>query len=241
MRKIISTGNEQRYEEWLSIELQHEYYGNAPCPATLVPDEETACLLKRNNILWKSHASQCLLLAGSKFSLPVEEELYLRFDIRNTGEQFHYVSHSCEESEAFSIAESGIAGVWKTIVLDVSSIIRNNLKHLPVHIRATEKYIEYLCIPKYGREDLKLQMTDDKDYFSLINPPEQLSLPAMPVVWRFVSKEKITLKQRVEAKTKLCEIRNYGERIIGNAIPFPRPEQFSPVSPRDTITTFFYY
>lgn len=241
MRKIIDTGNELRYEEWLSIELRHEYYGDAPCPATLVPDEETACLLKRNNMLWKPLTGQCLLLAESKSGLTVEEAAYLRFNIQNADGQFHYVSQNCEENEAFSVASSDILGVWKSIVLDVSHIIKNNIKHLIINIKATDKYIEYLCIPKYGKADLKLQMIDDKGYFSFVNPPEKISLFAMPMVWRFVSKEKIPLRQRVEAKIKLCEIRDYGERVIGNTLPFPRPEQFSPLSSRDTITTFFYY
>ncbi|MDR0941060.1 MAG: hypothetical protein LBM68_02410 [Bacteroidales bacterium] len=241
MRKTIDTGNALHYEEWLSIELRHEYFGNTPCPATLVPDEETAYLLKRNNILWKTSMGQCLLLTEHTSNLSADETAYLRFNIQPIDGQFHYVTQVCYKDEAFSVADTNMVGVWKSIVIDVAHIIKNKIKHMTINIKARNKYIEYLCIPKYGKADLKLRMIDDTNYFSFVQPPEKISLFAMPVVWRFVSKEKIPLRKRVEAKIKLCEIRDYGERIICNMLPLPHSEQFSPVSPNDTITTFFYY
>ncbi len=245
MKRSIKIGDERRpYEEWLSIGLSHEYYGGNPCPAQLVPDAETANWLQRNGILLrKRHASQCLLIAGSdsgEISL-ADEDVHLQFEIRSADERFYYVSQSCEEDAAFSIAGSGICGVWKTVTLDPLSLAGMPSRQLTVRIRAPQRHIEYLCIPKYNKPDLRLRMSDDNDSLHLINPPKQVTLPGIPAAWQFVTKEKVTLRQSGEVKTTLWEMRDHGERIIGNAIPFPDPGQFSPLSPKDTITNFFYY
>jgi len=241
---IKNGGGRHPYEEWLSIGLNHEYYDEGACPAMLVPDAATVRWLQRNGILLrKRHASQCLLLAegdSGEISL-TDEEVHLQFEIRTADERFYYVSQSCEENAAFSIAGSEICGVWKTVVLDPLSLAEMQSKRLTINIKSQEKHIEYLCIPKYNKPDLSLRMSDDNDCLGLINPPEQVTLPGIPVVWKFVTKEKVKLRQNSEVKTKLWEIRDHGERVIGNAIPFPRPQQFSPLSPEDTVTSFFYY
>lgn len=242
MKTVIRNGGDRSsYEEWLSIGLSHEYYGDDPCPALLIPDAATVRWLQRNGILLrKRHASQCLLLAGSEIDL-TDEETHLQFEIRSSDERFYYVSQSCEENAAFSIASSEICGVWKTVVLHPSFLAGMLQKRLTIHIQTQEKYVEYLCIPKYNKPDLNLRMADENNCLPLVNPPEQASLPGVPTAWKFITKEKVRLRQNDEVKTRLWEIRDHGERMIGNAIPFPRPEQFSPLSPKDTITSFFYY
>ncbi len=241
---IKNGGDRQPYKEWLSIGITHEYYGDTFCPAQLVPDAETVRWLQRNGILLrKFHTNQCSLIAEGiheRISL-TDEDVCLRFEIKTTDERFHYVSHSCRKDPAFSIADSEICGVWKTVTLNPLYLAGMPSRELTIRINALEKYLEYLCIPKYSKPDVSLRMSDDKDYLCLTNPPEQITLPGIPVVWKFVTKEKVRLRQNSEVKTTLWEIRNYGDRIIGNAIPFPFPEQFSPLSPKDTITSFFYY
>lgn len=245
MKMLIKNGGERRpYEEWVSIELSHEYYDGTPCPALLVPDAATVRRLQHNGILLrKRYATQCSLIAGGdsgEINL-TDEDVYLQFEIRTSDERFHYVSQSCEEDASFSIVDSGVCGVWRTITLNPLVLAGMMSKQLKVRINAPEKHIEYLCIPKYNKPDLNLRMSDDSNSLFLTNPPEQVSLPGIPTAWKFVTKEKVRLKQHSEVKTTLWEIRDHGERVIGNAIPFPRPEQFSPLSPNDTITSFFYY
>ena len=242
MKISVSSGSDRNpYREWLRIEISHEYFGDRVCPAMLVPEAATAVWLQRQGILVRNrHAGQCLLLARGEIVL-ADEDVDLQFEIRVADARFHYVSGSCEANRVFAVSDSEVCGVWKKITIDPRLLAAKQSKHLTIRIKACEKYIEYLCIPKYNKTDLNLRMSGSDDSLRLINPPERVALPGIPAAWKFVSKEKVRLSRTGESNAKLWEIRNHGERIIGNAIPFPLPEQYSPLSPKDTITRFFYY
>jgi hypothetical protein len=71
--------------------------------------------------------------------------------------------------------------------------------------------------------------------------PETVTLPDGTMAQRFVTEEKVRLRQNGHASMSLWEIRENGERLLGKAIDSPSPLQPSPISPKDTVTRIYYY
>jgi hypothetical protein len=204
-----------------NIVVTHEYYTLAPCPVKIVPDEETLRIIKRYDLLLKAtNANRWLLLAKENFDandMP-DEDKQLHFTLKAGSDMLHYVS------------EEG----WGKAVVAVDG------KDATIRIAGREKYLEYICIPKYSSPDLSMKIREAKNRLSF-RESVRITLQDIPVALRFVTEEKVKLMQQNEFKVQLWEIRESGERPAGEALSVPRPDSFSPVAPQDTITSYLYY
>ena len=210
------------YKTGLGIALTHGYYAGG-CPVELLPDAATNDIFRRHDILFRPQGAnrwQLLVRDGFRTEDLAGEEMHFRFNLLVKDALVYYVSQEME----------------KNVVIDMQTVE----KQFNIHIPAVEKYLEYICIPKYTGADVPVNMKEEKGRIRM-KAVERVSLPDIPVAWRFVSEEKIRLEQRNPFKMQLLEIRKIGERMIGSEIPSPRPDRFSPTSPKDTITIFFYY
>jgi hypothetical protein len=187
----------------------------------LVPDEETLRIIKRYDLLFKAtSANRWLLLAKEDFEtedMP-DEDKQLHFTLKAGSDMLYYVS------------EEG----WDKAVVAVDG------KDAIIKIAGREKYLEYICIPKYSSPDLSMKIRESKNRLSF-KESGRITLPDIPVALRFVTKEKVKLMQQNEFKVQLWEIRERGERPAGEALSVPCPDSFSPVAPQDTITSYYYY
>lgn len=71
--------------------------------------------------------------------------------------------------------------------------------------------------------------------------PEDVQLWNNNHVQRVISTRPLTISYPRPLKMRLWEIRNGGERLLSDTVPLPACDSPSPLSPKDTITTYFYY
>ena len=232
----------QTYKTGLDIHLKHEYYAGGICPVSLTPDARTARCFSRFDILFRNHADGACLIVKEDFHIRdlTDEEACFRFELRPRDAQFYHVTQTAAGDETFSLNDSSSPLVWKELEISTAGIAAGKQNEITVNIRGVEKYYEYLCIPRYNPAGIRLKMTEEKNRTGLTGA-EQVSLPDIPVVYRFATLEKIKLRQNSNLQMQLWEVRESGEREISKTIPNPQPGQFSPIRTQETVASFFYF
>ena len=231
------------YSAWLSIRLRHEYYADGRCPVSVAPDAQTARYLARFGMVLRRHPDGVYLIAGERFRAEelTDETAHLRFELRPQDERLYYVTQAGGGGdEAFALNDSPAPAVWKALELNTAAIAAGKQREITVNMQGVEKYCEYLCIPKYNPAGLRLKMTEEKNRTGLTEA-EPVSLPGIPVAYRFATLEKVKLRQNSALRMSLWEVRESGEREISKAVPNPQPDQLSPMRTPETIASFFYF
>lgn len=227
----------EKYTCRLNIEIVHEYYVNTLPPVILTPTAETVALLKKQNILFRNTANgSCAFLIESGFSF--DDGYKLRIELRPSDHKFYYVSQSVSVHEFINVYDSDLPNVWKIMEIDTEKINSDNINDLKINIETFEKYYEYICIPKYCNDDIKVKLTDEKTEIKT----EKISLPGIQSAFRFITKDKIKLSQNnTVIKMHLWETKEYGDRLISSAVPNPLHTEISVIDPKNTLTTYFYF
>jgi hypothetical protein len=233
------------YETIVNITLRHEYYPDGNCPVSLAPTAETARLLARYDMLFrKQNTNQWLLISQNPLVELVDDIgiMYaLQFNLTANDETLYYVTRVWKTNSAIAIeAINAAPKVWQTLRINIPYLIENKLDGVIIEAKSEEKFLEILCIPKFSGADIFLRMTEEKQRIQ-VKETGIAALPDGTAARRFVTTEKVKLQQNNGIRMLLWEVRENGERLIGNAIESPVPSQPSPFSTRDTITRFYYY
>jgi hypothetical protein len=225
------------YQTALHIALRHGYYPSGNCPVSLSPTAETARLLARYDILFrKQNANNWLLVSQNDLASG-----QLQFALQATDPMIYYVTRTWKPNPAFTVESAMGRGTWQILSIDVQYLVENNQKEITLEAETEEKYLEFLGIPKFNPVDIPLRMTEEKQRIQVKEDTGGTTLPDGTVARRFVTAEKIKLRQDNGVKMQLWETRERGERLISAAIPCPQPSQFSPFSPKDMLTHIYYY
>jgi len=233
----------EKYEVWFDISISHAYFGMGLAPLTLSPTDNTRIFLSKSRILFKQIESNRWVLLRIKEEMANTDDPDLSFNISINSDEFYYVTakNITEINPSFSLSDSQYPRIWKTIKLtDPLGNKEKTSEQILLQIPTVEKYLEYICIPKFHPGNINLKMNEDKNNFQ-IHPPKKVSLPDNVEVIRFVSKDKIPLKKIYTDKVRLWEVRDSGERLISEVIPYPNPSNISIFQPNDTITTYYYF
>ena len=232
-----------KYETWFCITLSHEYYENGICPISLIPSTESKNFFRRSNILFLQQRDNSWILLKEKNVQSTE--LYdddfqkMHFHLQHSKTAIYYNSDGIYENDSFSATNTSYANTWKTIELDTGNIIKNDLAEINIKIATVYKNYEFILIPKHHKNlQIKLVEIRNKIQFEVL---EQLLLPNIGDVYRFLSKEKIKLTDSNNLKIQLWEIKETGERLLCNTIPIPQPEQISLIDPKNALSTYFYF
>lgn len=227
------------YTICVSIEIFHEYYNNSFTPIDLIPGEQTRMYIRRNNlILKKISANRWFLLKMNSEVLEYVDRLV--FELHALSDELYYVSDEQLEGENFDIKPSVKPGIWKYIEINTENLMEKESVHIRIDLKSKMKYLEFLFIPKYHSETINLRLLEEKRRLENVGPEDHYILDNV-LVKRFVSKETILLKEKPDYNFALWEVRDSGERMLTNRIPLPRPDNISLISPKDTITTYFYF
>jgi hypothetical protein len=212
------------YNPLLSITLVHEYYAGATCPIALSPDTATHRIFRHHNILFRTQGpNHWQVLAEDDFSVAdLAEDTHFRFDLRVLDRIVYYVSQHTDSLQAVEIDVAAAGRMFN------------------IHIPASERYFEYICIPRYTGANVPVKMREERERIH-IKATGRVSLPGVSVALRFVSEEKIKLSRLNGLNMQLWEVREAGERLISKEIPHPLPDHYSLLSSKDTITSLFYY
>jgi hypothetical protein len=227
------------YETILTIAFRHEYYSNGNCPVLLSPTVATVRLLARHDILFRKQNSNRWLLVSQNPLAELEDNL--QFNITAGEAVLYYVTREWKTNPAITVEAANASKVWQTVTINIPYLIENKIKEVYIETASEEKFLEYLCIPKFNAADMALRLTEEKDRLPITEAFEPVTLPDGTLARQFVTGEKIKLHQDNGITMQLWEKRDSGERLIAGAIESPDPGQASPFSPKDTITRIFYY
>ncbi len=232
------------YKVWFRFMLSHEYYAKTSCPVLLAPSEETKLLFKKSNLIFRQiNNGEYWVLKEEKFQEHdlLDEQPRLSFDLYPLNHTFYYVSDKIEKQELFfSVNDEKKPRVWKPIELNIPYLINRKPEEISVNITTVLKYYEYIFIPKYSKTATKIKLTEERNRITF-KEAEQISLPDIPIAFRFLADKKIKLTQENNLKMQLWELKEHGDRLLSDQIPNPQPGECSLVDPKNVLTTYFYY
>ncbi len=238
----MKMGNE-KYKIWVTIEIQHEFYGNTKILLDIIPSSHTKRLLAENNIILKKvdiNKWVLIKLCDDHFTLKKNEIIFC-FHLHVTSDEFYYCSENIENmnNNSFFFVDADNMGTWKTLQIILKDEVEIIHKSIILPILSKHKYFEYLFIPKYISNDIHLKLIDDKNEIVFNEVAEKVMFENSSV-YRFVSKDKISLRKSYKYKLRLLEMRKSGEKILSENILNPEAENISIFSPADTITSYNY-
>jgi hypothetical protein len=228
------------YQTFLTVIFQHEYYPVGECPIKLGFTMKSLREANRRKIICAPDRNNRIDLAG-EHGIGILNGMHTEILLTVMNDTFYYVTQAFTENPAFRVEPfDGQAG-GQVLTVDVDYVLENSLSEITVQALSREKYLEYLCIPKFNAADLALRLAEEKNRVQITEAFEPVTLPDGTLARRFVTGEKIKLHQDNGITMQLWERRDSGERLIAGAIESPDPGQASPFSPKDTITRIFYY
>ncbi len=235
----------ETYKIWFYITVSHEYYLEEGCPVSLTPAADTKGFFCKYGILFKRQAAdKWAVLINGRYSLKelLMYNIYsgLSFELRPDDKIFYYLSGDIYQDGTFSVKDLNIPRVWKTIKVDLEYLIDKAPEEVNIRISSVYKYYEYIFIPKYTRENIKIKLKEERARIRFGNV-EKIKFPGVPFAFRFVSEDKIKLSLSNSLKFQLWETRDGGERLISGCVPEPSPDECSVSDPKDVLASYFYY
>lgn len=236
--------NTATYTAWITIKIEHTFFVNGGNGVTIIPTRDTHKLLTRTGVIIKqSGSSTWLLLKEEGRSEIVEEDLIgkLEFCMMNNDPGFYYYTDNVikDSKPVWEVIPVAKNGIWKTLAVTIDKQLLNQKIIIDITVGSAEKFLEFLVIAKSGnRSQLALKESNGKLVFkqSEIDFPGE-SLP----VYRFVTDKPIQLKEVYNYSIQLWELKENGESLLSNNVPFPKAASASAISPQNTISSYFYF
>jgi len=229
----------EKYAIWFTIRVVHEYFDYRSCPVVLAPSQETMNFFRRNGMIYKmmERNKWALLSLSMDFSSDAIDTLC--FEMMPQDSVLYYVTGLLqeEENEIYALEENPTVGKWIQVRIPFDKV----KEEINIKIRAKPKYWEFIIIPKHSNSSnsLKLRIEEKRGRIKF-NDIEELQFPGKGKAFRTFTTEKIKAKEIHDYIIHLYETKNNGERLLCSNIPVPRPDEFSIIEPRDTVTTYFY-
>lgn len=236
--------NTATYTAWITIKIKHDFFVNGNNCITIVPTRDTHKLLTRAGIIIKqSDSSTWLLLKQEGQNEIMEEDLIgqLDFCLMTTDAGFYYYTDNAvtDGKPVWELATVGKNGIWKTLTINVDKALLAQKTAIDIAISSPEKFLEFLVIAKSGnRPQLTLREDNDK----LIFTQSEVDFPGEPLpVYRFTTNKPVALKEAYSYRIQLWEVKENGESLLSNGVPFPKAAAVSVINSPNTISSYFYF
>ncbi len=230
------------YRIWLKLVVLHEYFDAGQCGLTLEPDAPTKKNLQRAGLIFKQHDSRTWFLVGEDQIL-LDEETDLNFYFKTTQSEFYYYTDQTAASGAdWSLINYNKKGIWKILTIPVNEtrLQATETETIEIRLKSQLKHVEFLVFPSSGYSMGPLEIREQREKV-VFKDAEELKLPGTErMLYRFVSSETLTLKQKSEYQFHLWELRKSGKNLLSRLPDFPQVNVLSPFSPKDTITSYIY-
>ncbi|MCC8186753.1 MAG: hypothetical protein LIP08_04380 [Bacteroides sp.] len=227
-----------RHHIRMVVEITHDYYRGDAVPVELIPDLCTQLQMSREGVLLKKQKGNGWLLLQSG-EIPVDhQEGNFVFDLFITSASFHYVTVEEQSGKDYTYGSPSRPGSWKSLILSVP--YTGEIKEVNVHLSGRSKFLEFLCIPRYTAPACRLRLAERTQSLACSGPEPWMLFGYTPA-FRFVTSQEVLLRSRHTLCFSLWEVMKAGERLLTRDLPLPATDSFSPVSPKDTLTTYFYF
>ncbi|MCD8031802.1 MAG: hypothetical protein LUF85_13525 [Bacteroides sp.] len=220
------------------LEITHDYYRGDSVPVELIPDLFTQRRMTREGMLLKKQKGNRWLLLQSGEPPAEPEEGNFVFDLCVNSPSFHYVTMEKQSGKDYTYGATSRPGSWKTLIFSLPQT--GEVKEVNVHLCGRSKFLEFLCIPRYTAPACLLRLAERTQLLACSGPESRMLFGHIPA-FRFVTSQQVLLRSRYTLCFSLWEVRKAGERLLTRELPLPAADSISPVSPKDTITTYFYF
>jgi hypothetical protein len=228
------------YQTFFTIAIEHEYYPAGKCPVRLDLSMETTREAAMRDVICMPDISGRTGVSWEG-GPEVLRDMPLEFLLVVMDDTFHHVTREIVENPAFRLETFNRGVGMQMLTVDVGHVLENGLLEIKIRMTSREKFLEYLCVPKFSEEGGTMRMEEEQGRLKVVETPGPVCLPDGTPARRFVSTEMVKLRRDSGLTMLLWESRDGGERLIANAIESPDPRQSSPFSPMDTISRIFYY
>ncbi|MHA3787036.1 hypothetical protein ACX0HA_02405 [Flavobacterium hauense] len=233
------------YTAWITIKITHDYFIKDRNCITIVPTRETHKALTRAGIIIKQTDScTWLLLKEESLNEIIEEDLIgaMDFCLMNTDAGFYYYTDNnvAEGKPVWELAAVGKNGIWKTLTVNIDrTLLQQKETTVNIVISSPKKFMEFLIIAKSGNRP---PLTMREDNGKLVFKHSDVDFPGEPQpVYRFVTDKPVALKEVYNYSIQLWEIKESGESLLSNNIPFPKTTAASMINSQNTISSYFYF
>ncbi len=241
-----SMGITTTLDTWITIKIAHDYFLTDKNYINLEPESNTNLILQRLGILIKKEDNcNWKLLKKADGEMEYDPKLLetLKFNLKINDPDFFYYTNPevIVDNEILQIKNSDKKGIWKQLEIHTKSASLKKEHFINVNIKSISKFFEFIIIPKPDSENQVMKLTEDKN--ALIFNPDEIDLfySDQKSVYRFVSSEKIYLRESYNYKISLWDVSQKAKKILFDAIPFPNSSAISVLNSDDTISSYIYF
>ena len=232
------------FDIWAKITFKHDFFHTKQNYINLKPDLKTEKLLLKLGLVFKKEDdSTWIILRKNKEKITVKSEI-LKFNMTIIDPDFFYYTNENFEitNEISKIKTFGKQGVWKQLEIHIDDFVLKQNQFIDVNIKSVSKFFEFIIIPKPESTHQIMKLTEDKN--NLIFHPDEIDIfqAEQKSVYRFVSAEKIYLRESYDYKISLWEIEKDGtKKQIFDKIASPNSSAISVINSGDTISSYIYF
>lgn len=234
------------FDNWITIKITHDYFLNDTNCLQLVPEPKTNLILNKLGILLQRE-NKCtwklLKRANGEITDDANLTKILKFNLKATDPDFYYYSDPevIADNPILKIKSSSKKGIWKKLEILATPDFLEKQHLVNVPIKSLSKFFEFIIIPQPDSEHHVMKLTEDKN--DLIFNPDEIDIfqSDQKSVYRFVSSEKIYLRESYNYKISLWEIHPNNKKILFDMIPFPNSSAISVLDSEDTISSYIYF
>lgn len=229
----------EKYDVWFSLTVEHEYYKAEHCPIQLHIPPQTAFLFKRHGILWRRVKINKWVFLAMSLDFEDEDISAFCFELIPQDDTLYYVTDilpNGKEGKNYIMKNSSEANKW----IEITVPFQQKMEDVLISIESKSKYWEYILINRTRNNSTELKI-EEKQKRIEFSRSEMIDDQILGEVFRIKTTDVIKMKEVYDNyAVQLFEIKNIGEQILCNYLPFPRPQEASLSNPNDTITTYFY-
>lgn len=243
-KRMITPGT---FSIWAKITIKHDFFYTNQNYIDLQPDLKTAKLLSKLGFLFKKENGSVFMIFkqdSAKKSSSIKRGEVLRFNLTVKDPDFFYYTNDEIEttSEISKITTTCKSGIWKQLEIRIDELTLNQDQFIDVNIKSVSKFFEFIIIPKPESSPQVMKLTEDKN--NLIFHPDEIDIfqADQKSVYRFVSTEKIYLKEAYDYKISLWKIEKDGnKKKLFDKIATPNSSAISVINSGDTISSYIYF
>lgn len=235
----------ESYKPWITIRITHDYFLTNKSNIILELEAKTQkILVELGVILRNSNDSEWILYKPDNLTSANKTKLAksLKFYLKTIDPNFYYYTDSelVVESTFFKINNTDKKEIWKELEIFCNQISFEREQNITININSLCKFFEFIIIPKPDSQSHEMKLTEEKNSL-IFNSAAVDILTPNKAVSRFVSSEKICLKESYDYKISLWEMGEEGNKILKNQMPFPNSSAVSVLNSEDTISSYLYF
>lgn len=227
----------ERYRISHKLQVQHAFFGEAPCPIAIEPLPETQRAFLKYHLAWKRQGTNAwTLIAPERSPRNADILVDLRFRVKPTSTLFYQVTSPDAQLEGFdgtSLTPVAKDGIWS--LLSFCFQPTDAVQALTLSFASGERHWEYLAFPR-DLHDLESLIVTDESGMLAFNREGEVDFADGRTAVRFVSAVSVPLKAYYPYRVRLWKD-DEGTPLLVRHLDHPSPTSNS-IYHSNTITCY---